>query len=374
MGADTLEPRATGPRGSHKVFLGYAAGVGKTYTMLAEARRRVSRGEDVVIGFLEPHRRPETIALSEGLERVEPKVVEYRGATLEELDTSAVIARHPDWVLVDELAHTNAPGTRHAKRWQSVAEILEAGINVISTVNVQHVESLNDVIFEITGVRVRETVPDHIIDEADEVVLVDLTPSALINRLMRGVVYPEERVTQALKHFFRPGNLTALRELAMRVAADDVDAELLRYMNEHDIRQSWGARERILVCVSPRPIATTLLRRAYRLARSRDALLWVLAVRIAGTRVTDQERRTLEEVRDLAEETGVAYVEVEGDSAAEEIVRFALENHVTMIVLGQSNRSRLAELAGGSIVNRIMRETTGIDVIVVADPERVERT
>lgn len=369
-GDEDLESHISRHRGKHKVFLGYAPGVGKTYTMLAEAHRRRSRGEDIVIGFVEPHDRPETTELAEGIEKVPTKKIEYRGNAFEEMDTEAVIARKPEWALVDELAHTNVPGTEHQKRWQSVEDILEAGINVISTVNVQHMESLNDIIAEITGVRVRETLPDNVVDDADEVVLVDLTPDALRNRLQRGVVYAPEKVPQALKQFFRPGNLTALRELALRTAAEEVDEDLMRYMDEHAIKEAWAARDRVLAAVSDSPMAPTLVRRAYRLAKSRDGLMWVLVVRTGNGKAAAGEDRWLTQAREVADSVGASIVEVTGESAAEEIIRFAEDNHVSLIVLGQSARTRFEEVMKGSIVNRIMRETTGIDVVVVADPER----
>ncbi len=217
--------RAAGTRGRLKVFLGAVPGVGKTYRMLAEAHRRVSRGEDVAIGLVEPHGRPATSELMEGLEQIPLKDIEYRGKVFHELDTDAVLKRKPEWVLIDELAHTNAPGAKHEKRWQSIEELRDVGINIITTVNVQHLESLNDAVYEITGVRVRETVPDRIIDSAEEIELVDLTPDALINRLKRGDIYHGESIPQALGNFFKKGNIVALRELALRQTAQDVDEQ-----------------------------------------------------------------------------------------------------------------------------------------------------
>ncbi len=254
-------------RGKLKVFLGAVPGVGKTFKMLAEAQRRFSRGEDIVIGIIESHGRPATARMAEGLEQVPLKHMNYRGRDFAEMDTAAVIARKPEWVLVDELAHTNIPGTVHPKRWQSVEEILNAGINVISTVNIQHTESLNDIVFDITGVRVRETLPDSVIDNAHEVELVDLTPDALINRLKRGDIYKAEKIPLALSNFFRKGNIVALRELALRKTADEVDDQLREYMEEHKMAQGKSAREDILVCVTPRPLAQKLIRRGYRMAR-----------------------------------------------------------------------------------------------------------
>jgi two-component system sensor histidine kinase KdpD len=357
-------------RGRHKIFLGYAAGVGKTYTMLAEAQRRASRGADIVIGFVEPHKRPETIALTEGIERVPPKRVEYRGTAFQELDTDAVIARRPEWVLVDELAHTNIPGTRHEKRWQSVEEILDAGINVLSTVNVQHFESLNDTVAQVTGVCVRETLPDRILDEADEVVLCDVTPEALINRLKRGVIYEPDKVPQALENFFRKGNLVALRELSLRMTADEVDEELTDFLEEHDVDKTWGVQERVLVAVTPRPLGAKLVRRGYRLAKRMNGRFWTVYVRTPGIATSSREQQSLDEVLALTRELGGEVVELVGPDPAAELIEFAKEHQVTFIVMGQSARSRMDEVVRGSIVTRIMRETRNTDIVVVADPEK----
>lgn len=366
-----LKSHVARTRGCHKVFLGYAPGVGKTYTMLAEAQRRHLRGEDVVIGFVEPHDRPETIVLMEGLEQIPTKRIEYRGSTLQEMDTAAIVARRPGWVLVDELAHTNAPGARHEKRWQSVEELLGAGINVISTVNVQHFESLNDTVAQITGVRVRETVPDRILDEADEVVLVDITPEALTNRLKRGVVYTPEKVPQALAHFFRRGNLVALRELALRRTAEEVDDDLTQFLQEHDVDKTWGANERVLVAITPRPLGAKLIRRGYRLARRMNGRFWVLHVRPPGVVMSAKEEQTLQELKYLTLDLGGEAVEMVDADASAAIIDFAVGHQVTFVVMGQSARSRLNEITRGSIVNRIMRETRNVDIVVVADAERI---
>jgi two-component system sensor histidine kinase KdpD len=369
---DSIREHIARKRGCHKVFLGYAPGVGKTYTMLAEAQRRHARGEDIVIGFVEPHRRPETIALMEGLRQVPTKKIEYRGAVLEEMDTAAIIALHPQWVLVDELAHTNAPGAVHEKRWQSVEDILDAGINVISTVNVQHFESLNDTVTQITGVTVRETVPDRMLDEADEVVLVDITPEALVNRLNRGVIYTPEKVPQALANFFRRGNLVALRELALRRTAEEVDDDLTRFMQEHDVDKTWGVNERVLVAVTPRPLGAKLIRRGYHLARRMNGRFWALFVRPPGVALSAKEEQTLADLKHLTLDLGGELVELVGPDPAAEVIEFAKRNQVTYVVMGQSARSRLNEIARGSIVNRIMRETRNVDIVVVADPQRGE--
>jgi two-component system, OmpR family, sensor histidine kinase KdpD len=353
-------------RGRLKIFLGMAPGVGKTYTMLAEAHRRRVRGEDIVIGYVEEHKRPETQELVHGLEPVPRKKIEYRGRVFEEMDTAAVIARKPEWALVDELAHTNVPGAEHPKRWQSIEDLLSAGINVISTVNIQHMESLNDQIEEITGVRVRETFPDHILDDADEVVVVDLTPEALINRLRRGVVYEVKNVDNALVNFFTPEKLSALRELALRRTAEEVDEELhaLEGDGAHAV-----ACEAIVVMVTPRELSQRLVRRGYRLAERMQGTLHVLYVHTPDHTVTRTEREALDGVFGLARDLGGHHWELKGESVAAEVVDFARTHGATFIVLGQSVRSRTKEIMKGSIVTRIMRELHGVDVLIVADPE-----
>ncbi len=345
-----------------------AAGVGKTYTMLSEAHRRVTRGEDVVIGYLEPHDRPATADLAVGLEAVPPEMIEYRGKRFSEMDTRAVLERHPEWALVDELAHTNIPGANHAKRWQSVEELLEAGINVITTVNIQHLESLNDTVREITGVEVRETFPDQLIAEADEVVVVDLTPDALINRLRRGVVYDMEKVDRALVSFFTPERLAALRELALRQTADEVDDQMLAALGDASV-VTWAGREVVVVCATARQESVRLLRRGFRLAERLHAELHVLHVIPSGRRVSEAERHVLDYLAETARNLGAQVSEITGDDIASEIVDFALAKRATFLVLGQSVRSRFEEIVRGSIVTRVMRETEGIDVVIVSDRE-----
>ena len=367
------EKRRLGTSGCHKVFLGYAAGVGKTYTMLSEAQRRMARGEDVVIGYVEPHLRPDTMALVDGLEVVPPKVIEYHGTTVTELDTDAVIARHPTTVLVDELAHTNVPGTRHQKRWQSVEELLDAGINVLSTVNVQHFESLNDTICQITGVCVRETLPDRVLDEADEVELVDVPPDALLNRLKRGAIYAPEKIDQALSNFFRRGNLVALRELALRKTAEEVDDDLEEFIASHDVDKTWGAVERVLVAVTPRPQSAKLIRRGYQLARRLDGDLWVVHVKPSAVLLGASEQTEIDALRALADELGGAFISAPADDVATGIIEFANSHQITFIVMGQSVRSRLDEILHGSIVGRIMRESRNIDVVIVSENNRVNK-
>src|SRR5579863_9960317 len=270
------EPEKT--KGTLKLFLGYAPGVGKTYAMLSEAIRRSSRGEDVVIGFVETHGRTSITELSGKLESVPRKKIEYKGTLFEEMDLDAVLARKPQVALVDELAHTNIPGSKHRKRYEDVLELLEANIDVISTVNIQHIESVAPTVNAFTGVVIRETVPDWVLQISQETVIVDLTPEALQNRMKRGDVYGKEKVEQSLKNFFRRGNLIALRELALRQVAEQVDRSLATYMVEKDIRGNWPVRERIAVCISANPKAQYLVARAVRMARRMDAELYAVHV------------------------------------------------------------------------------------------------
>ncbi len=359
----------TKKRGTLKIFLGAVAGVGKTYKMLSEARRRLSRTEDIVIGLIETHGRPATAELMAGFEQIPLKKLDYRDTEFYEIDTSAVISRNPEWVLIDELAHTNIPGTVHAKRWQSIEEIRDAGINVITTLNVQHIESLNDVVYEITGVRVRETVPDWVLDTADEIELVDLTPDALINRLRRGDIYKAEKIPQALANFFRKGNIVALRELALQRTAEEVDEELHVYMEEHHMAQGKLAREHILICITPKPIAQKLVRRGYRIAKRMQGTFDVVYVRPPGASLTNREQEQLNCVYELSRNFGGKVIELEGDAVANEIITYAVQAGATVIVMGQSARSRMEEILKGSTINRIMRKTKDIDIIVVADSD-----
>jgi two-component system sensor histidine kinase KdpD len=369
---EELDRHTLRSRGKLKIFLGAVAGVGKTYKMLSEAQRRASRGEDLVVGLVETHGRPATAAMLEGLEKIPLKKIDYRGSVFYELDTAAVIARRPEWVLIDELAHTNIPGTVHPKRWQSIEEIRDAGINVITTLNVQHLQSLNDTVFGITGVRVRETVPDWVVDTADEIELVDLTPQALINRLKRGDIYSGEKIPQALASFFRRGNIVALRELALQMTAEEVDNELREYMEAHKMEQGKLAREHVVVCIGPRPLALRLVRRGSRIAKRMQGTFDVIFVRTPGPLPGKRQEEAIQEAFELARDLGGKAVELEGESVAEEIIRYAGEVGATAIVMGQSARSRLQEIVRGSIINRIMRETRNIDIIVVADSDKAE--
>jgi two-component system sensor histidine kinase KdpD len=352
-------------RGHYRILVGMAPGVGKTYRMLQEGHQAKALGRDVVIGYLEPHDRPETSALAEGLQVVPRLRVEHGGLELEELDVDALIRRQPELALVDELAHTNAPGSRNAKRWQDIDEILGAAVDVISTVNVQHLESHNDSIFELTGVRVRETFPDRILDEADEVVLVDLSPEELQERLRAGKVYRKERVEVALQNFFRKDNLAALRELVLREVAEDVEQRRHAPLLEPLSRQA--VNERILALVEPQPKSQRILRRAWRSAQRLGSEIDALWMRPPGREPTPEEATQLAALRRLAGILGIHFLEEEGDELVETVRRVARERGSTYVFVGTPDESRRREIFGGSLLSRMVRELRGIDIRVVAD-------
>jgi len=352
-------------RGHYRILLGMAAGVGKTYRMLQEGRQAKEAGRDVVIGYLEPHDRPETIALADGLE-VAPRLrAAHGGLELEEMDTDAVIKRAPELALVDELAHTNAPGMRNEKRYQDIDEILDADIPVTSTVNVQHLESLNDAIFELTGVRVRETFPDRILDEADQVVLVDLTPEELQERLSAGKVYPKERAEVALQNFFRHENLAKLRELVLREVAEDVEAR--RHVEALEPLSQQAIHERVLALVEPQPKSQRILRRAWRSAQRLGADIDALWMHPNGRESTPEEQTQLAALRRVASLLGVHFLEERGDDLVETVHRVARQRGTTYIFIGTPDESRRREIFGGSLLSRMVREIPGIDIRVVAD-------
>jgi two-component system, OmpR family, sensor histidine kinase KdpD len=353
-------------RGHLRIYLGSAAGVGKTYALLGEGHRRAERGADVVVGFAEAHARPQTAALLDGLEVVPRARLDYRGATFEEMDLDAVLARHPEIALVDEFAHTNVPGSRHEKRWQDVEELLEAGIDVISAVNIQHLESLNDVVEKITGVPQRETVPDAVVRAADQVELVDMTPEALRRRMAHGNIYPPEKIDAALTNYFRTGNLSALRELALLWLADKVDEGLQRYRTEHKITGSWEARERVVVALTGGPEGRALIRRAARIA-ARSAGGDLLAVHVTKSDgLTGADPAALASQRQLVESVGGSYHQVIGDNISESLLTFARAENATQLVLGASRRSWLAVmLTGPGIGSRTIRGSGDIDVHIV---------
>jgi len=358
-------------RGSLRVYLGAAPGVGKTFAMLNEAGRRHARGTDVVVGFVETHGRPRTAEQIRELEVVPRKIIDYRGTQFEEMDVDAILRRKPKQVLVDELAHTNVPGSKNEKRWQDVEELLAAGINVISTVNIQHLESVNDIVERITGVQQRETLPDEVVRRADQVELVDMTPEALRRRMAHGNIYRPEKVDAALANYFRPGNLAALRELALLWVADKVDESLQQYMEDHGITAAWETRERIVVALTGAPGGEHLVRRASRMAsRSKGDLLGV-HVR-AGEGLAGPPPGLLERHRKLLEDLGGTYHEVVGPDAANTLVNFARNEHATQLVLGSSRRSRWTELFRGSVINRVVRASGDIDVHVISTQEEGE--
>jgi two-component system, OmpR family, sensor histidine kinase KdpD len=355
--------------GKLKIFVGAAPGVGKTYEMLEEARAKRKDNVDVVVGVVETHGRRETQALLDGLETVPRRPIAYRGRVLEEMDLDALIARRPQIALVDELAHTNAPGSRHPKRYLDVEELLNHGIDVYTTVNIQHIESLNDVVAQITRVRIRETVPDSVFDRADAIELVDLTPDDLIQRLKEGKVYVPKQAERALAHYFSPGNLTALRELALRRTAERVDEQLLTHMQAHAIPGPWAAGERILVCVSEDVRAAGLVRYGKRLADRLHAPWTALSVETRRTlQLTEEQRDRIADTLRLAQALGGEPVTIPGGDRqiADDVVTFAHANNVTQIVVGKSTRSRWFEILHGSVVHELVRRSGNISVHVIA--------
>ncbi|MGD0245705.1 MAG: universal stress protein [Streptosporangiaceae bacterium] len=355
--------------GQFRIYLGAAAGVGKTYAMLSEGRRRRQRGTDVVIGYVECHGRKLTEEMIGDLEVVPRQVVEYRGSTLEEMDLGAVLRRQPQVALVDELAHTNVPGSgRNDKRWQDVLDLLAAGVDVITTVNIQHLESIADEVEHMTGARVRERVPDWVVRKADQIELVDSSPEQLRRRMTHGNIYPQAKVAQALTNFFRTDNLTALRELALRFLADEADEDLLGHLRGRESAAVWETCERVMVAVTPAPGTGALIRRAARMAARLKADLDVVHV-AAGDATGPADRPAVAKLRELAADVGARWHEIDEDDPARAIARFAREHQITQIVIGSSRRSRWQQLTGGgSNVTRVIREADplGIDVHVIA--------
>ncbi len=364
-------------RGHYKIFLGMAAGVGKTYRMLQEGQAEKRAGRDVVIAYLEPHGRAETEAQADGLERLPVRRIPYGGTELSELDLPAVFQRAPELALVDELAHTNAPSLEHRKRYEDIEDILDVGIDVYSTVNVQHLESLNDRVAELTGVRVRETFPDTVLKSADEVVLIDLTPEALIDRLQAGKIYPAERIGASLNNFFRIENLATLRELALRLTAEEVEAkarprraeEPLGTRSEEPEASPPGVAERVLALITPTASSQRLVRRAWRSAQRLGAeQLDLLYVAPPGSEPTAEQREQLGALGRLATELGARLLVEEGDDVAEVAGAVAAEHGTTYIIIGQPEpRSGVARLRE-SLAERLMRTAPGVDVRIVADP------
>jgi len=357
-------------RGHYRILLGMAAGVGKTYRMLLEGRQAHEEGGDVVIGYLEPHDRPETTALAEGLEVVPRMRTQHGELELEEMDLDGVLARAPELALIDELAHTNAAGMRHEKRWQDIEDVLDAGVDVISTVNIQHLESLNDAIFELTEVRVRETFPDRILDEADEVVLVDLSPEELRERLKAGKVYAKAQAEVALENFFRADKLGALRELVLREVAEDVEAR--RVSRPLEPLSQTAVAERVLALVEPQPKSQRIMRRAWRSAQRFGTDMDAVWVRPAGRQPTEEEATQLAALRRLAGVLGVHFLEEEGDDLVAVVRHVAAQRGSTYIFVGTPDESRRREIFGGSLLSRMVRELPGLDIRVVADRAKKE--
>ncbi len=374
--------RMASERGHLKVFIGMAPGVGKTYRMLQEGAAEADSGRDVAIGYLEPHGRAETMALAEGLEIIARRPVVYRGTPLQEMDLPAVLARKPELCLIDELAHTNAPGVEHEKRYEDVRDVIEAGIDVFSTVNVQHLESLNDQITQLTGARVRETIPDEVLSMADEVVLIDLTPEALIGRLRAGKVYPAERVPAALNNFFKIENLAALRETALRQVAEDVEVKrLVREVSPVVRRDEEGLlappeagpqaiAERLLALATLEPHSEHVVRRAWRSAQRLDAELDVLLVRPPGREPSAEDRERLEALRRLVSMLGARLRVEEGEDVAAMAIAVARRLGSTYVLMGSPAQRRGLRRLNDSLLTRLLRGLPGVDIRIVADPTR----
>ena len=351
-------------RGRFKVFLGYAPGVGKTFSMLSEAVRRKSRGEDVVIGIVETHGRARTAELAEQLEQVPRKLLEYKGTLFEEMDVDAILARKPEVVLIDELAHTNIEGTSHAKRFQDVLQILEAEIDVLSTLNIQHVESITPKVQSLTGITVRETVPDWVLDRADEIVLSDLTPEALAHRMERGDIYPQERVERALSNFFRRGNLIALREMALQRVTRAVDRTLDDYVERKRLSGHWQIAERVAVCISASPEARDLIARGARMAEAMNGEFYVLYVELEGDH-TESRRRALEGNIQFAENVGARVVRLKGSSVPVTTAEYISKNRITQVIFGRSAIKGWRKYLYYRALGKFMTEAPHVDVHIV---------
>jgi two-component system sensor histidine kinase KdpD len=347
-----------------KLFLGYAPGVGKTYSMLSEGIRRHSRGEDVVIGVVESHGRKTIEELATQLEKVPRRKIEYKGTIFEEMDVDAIIARKPQVVLVDELAHTNIPGSKHRKRYEDVQEILSEKIDVVATLNIQHIESIAPVVRNITGITVRETLPDWVPLTASETVMVDLTPEALQNRMRRGDVYLPEKVEQALGNFFRRGNLIALRELALRQVTEQVDRSLESYMAAKAIQKNWAVRDRLAVCVHPNPYAQYLIARAARMARRLDAEFFAVYVD-TGRHNSEESRKSLEANLQFAESLGAHVVRLKGSSVADSVAQFVRDKHITQVIFGRSAVKGWKKYLYLSPTHRFLRESPEVDIHII---------
>lgn len=350
--------------GIFKLFLGYAPGVGKTYNMLSEAIRRSKRGEDVIIGVVETHGRKGVAELLTHLEAVPRRKMEYKGTTFEEMDVDAIIARKPQVVLIDELAHTNIEGSKHKKRYEDVLEILDAGIDVISTMNIQHLESVTPTVRTITGIQVRETVPDWVLDRANEIVLADLTPEALQTRMRRGDIYPVERAEKALTNFFRAGNLLALRELALRHVTHSVDRSLETYLQRKRIDQNWGVSERVAVCISSNPASQQLIARGARMAHGLDADFVVVHIETGKERPEERNQSLATNIK-FAENLGARVIQLQGKDVAKTVGHYIRDNKVTQVVFGRSALHGWRKYLYLSAVQRLLANAPGVDVHIV---------
>jgi two-component system sensor histidine kinase KdpD len=357
------------PRGIFKLFLGYAPGVGKTYSMLSEAIRRASRGEDVVAGVVESHGRKATAELAAKLDKISPRQLEYKGTVFEEMDVDAILARQPAVVVIDELAHTNIEGSKHAKRYEDVMDLLDAKIDVLSTMNVQHVESLGPTVQQITGVQIRETVPDWVMQRVDEIVLADLTPQALQKRMQRGDIYPVDRAQRALSHFFRPGNLIALRELALRQVTGVVDRSLDAFLEKDGTQPAHTVRERIGVCVSSNPAAQYLIARGSRMAQAIGGDLYVFYIDVGRDTRPEDQKSLAENIR-FAENLGGRVVRSTERSVADGVAQLVREHHITQVIFGRSARSGWQRYLFMSAIQRFLRDSPSVDVHIVTQEAR----
>lgn len=374
--AQVQAAEAQAKRGSLRIFFGYAAGVGKTYAMLQAAHQAVSAGREVVLGYIEPHARPETQALVDGLPSLPVREIEYRGVSLREFDVDGALARHPDLILMDELAHTNVIGCRHEKRWQDVDELLDAGINVWTTLNVQHIDSLNDVIGQITGISVRETVPDRIFDMADDLELIDVTPEELLVRLQTGKVYLPEQAQRAIQSFFQKSNLSALRELSLRQAARRIHHDVESARRDKAAAEPWATTERLLVCVGPSPTTSRVIRTAKRMAAALDAPWLAASVDVTGASSDSPGRQRIAEHFQLAERLNAETVTLTGSSVAEVILDYARSRNVTKILIGKTHQPRWKRFLFGTVVDDLLEQSGDIDIYVIHGVEeaRLPRT
>lgn len=355
-------------KGIFKIYLGYSPGVGKTYRMLQEGNKMLEDGEDIVIGYVEDHDRLETRQQIGKLEIIERTKIKYRGINLEEMSVLNILKRNPNWVIVDELAHTNIPASKNKKRYEDVLELLDNGINILTTVNIQHIESLNDMVSEITGIKVRETIPDRMLQIADDIMVIDLPPESLITRLKSGKIYKKENIQRSLENFFVKSNLIALRELALREAANEIDDDLTILKRNREFKNHIRINEKVLVCVSSNPQSSRLIRHAYRVARRYKCNLYVLIVdctNVVAKREYKEMDKVLEGHKKLAKALDAIIVEKQSKSVSKAIVDFANEEGITQIILGHSRRSKIQTLFRGSTINKVLSEAPNVEVRVI---------